>query len=156
MELISGMPTSVNMGPAGVTGWKNVKVKNLPRPRCACPNYEKDMCKSFSSNSTVAIAPILVCGTFLVACQQTRQRFLLLRKNIFRTSATCCYLQGWACNFKNVALQKQNAICKPRAQYAKHNCAFKLFEVHCPTPINNKNASYHRNIFSAKIASATF
>jgi lipoate synthase len=26
-------------------------------------------------------------------------------------------LQGWAHNFKNVASQKQNAICKPRAQY---------------------------------------
>jgi hypothetical protein len=95
----------------------------------------KRICEnSFSSNSTVAIAPILVSGTFLVACQQTRKRFLMPRKNIFRTSATCCYLQGWARNFKNVRLQKQNAICKPRAQYALRNCAFKLFKVHCPTP----------------------
>jgi hypothetical protein len=26
--------------------------------------------------------------------------------------------QGGACNFKNFAPQKQNAICKPKAQYA--------------------------------------
>ncbi len=38
------------------------------------------------------------------------------------------YTQGWARNFKNVAPQKQNAICKLRAQYAKCNCTFKLFK----------------------------
>jgi hypothetical protein len=32
-------------------------------------------------------------------------------------------MQWWARNFKNVLLQKQNAICKLRAQYAKRNCA---------------------------------
>jgi hypothetical protein len=33
--------------------------------------------------------------------------------------------KGWASNFKNVAPLKQNAICKPRAQYAKRVEKFK-------------------------------
>jgi hypothetical protein len=57
----------------------------------------------------------------------------------------------WARNFKNVAPQKQNAICKPRAQYAKCNCAFKLFKGHCTATINAKNANFHKNIFKAQL-----
>jgi hypothetical protein len=60
------------------------------------------------------------------------------------------YRHWWARNVKNVALQKQNAICKPRAQYAKHNCALKLFKAHCAATINAKNASFHKNIFKAQ------
>jgi hypothetical protein len=52
----------------------------------------------------------------------------------------------WARNFKNVAPQKQNAICKTRAQYAKRNCAFELFLAHCAGKINAKNASFHKKI----------
>jgi hypothetical protein len=54
------------------------------------------------------------------------------------------YTQGWARNFKNVAPQKQNAICKLRAQYAKCNCTFKLFKAHCAATINAKNASFQK------------
>ncbi len=50
-------------------------------------------------------------------------------------------------NLANVAPQKQNAICKTRAQYAKRNCAFELFEAHCAATINAKNASFHKKIF---------
>jgi hypothetical protein len=42
---------------------------------------------------------------------------------------------------KNVALQKQNAICKTNAQYAKRNWAFEQFKAHCAATINAKNAS---------------
>jgi hypothetical protein len=45
--------------------------------------------------------------------------------------------QGWAHNFKNIAPEKQNVICKPRAQYAKRNCAAK---------INAENASCHKKM----------
>jgi hypothetical protein len=41
-------------------------------------------------------------------------------------------LHSWARNLKNVAPQKQNAICKTRAQYAKHNNAFELFKEIAP------------------------
>jgi hypothetical protein len=37
------------------------------------------------------------------------------------------YRQGWVCNFKNVAPQKQNAILKPRA-IAKTQLRFKNIE----------------------------
>jgi hypothetical protein len=63
---------------------------------------------------------------------------------------------GWARNFKNVAPQKQTTICKPKAQYAKRNCAFKQFKAHCTVTIDAKNASFHKKILSAKNASATF
>jgi hypothetical protein len=68
-----------------------------------------------------------------------------------------CIASGyrWACTFKNVAPQKQNAICKTRARYAKRNCAFELFKAHCAATINAKNASLKKN-FSAKNASAIF
>jgi hypothetical protein len=52
--------------------------------------------------------------------------------------------QGWARNLKNVATQNQIAICKPRAQYAKRNCTFKLFKAHCAATINAKNTSFHK------------
>jgi hypothetical protein len=32
---------------------------------------------------------------------------------------TLNFWQRWACNFRNVAPQKQNTICKTRAQHAK-------------------------------------
>jgi hypothetical protein len=51
------------------------------------------------------------------------------------------YWHRWAHNLKNVAPQKQNAICKTRAQYLKRNCAFELFKAHCAATINAKNAS---------------
>jgi hypothetical protein len=51
----------------------------------------------------------------------------------------------WARNLKNVALQKQNAICKTRAQYAKPNCAFELFKAHCAATINAKCNFSHIN-----------
>ncbi len=51
---------------------------------------------------------------------------------------------SWAHNLKNVAPQKQNAIYKTRAQYAKGNCAFELFKAHCAATINAKNASFHK------------
>ncbi len=66
------------------------------------------------------------------------------------------YMLGWARNFQNVAPQKQNAICKPRAQYAKHNCTLKLFKEHCAATVNAKNASFHKKFLPAKVASATF
>jgi hypothetical protein len=63
-------------------------------------------------------------------------------------------LQGWARNFKNVALKKQNAICKLRVKYAiKHNCASKLFKAHCVATIIAKNAGFHKICLSAKNAS---
>jgi hypothetical protein len=54
------------------------------------------------------------------------------------------------CNIKNVALQKQNAICKTRAQYAKRNCAFELFRAHRAATINANNASFHKKISKHK------
>jgi hypothetical protein len=56
------------------------------------------------------------------------------------------YSQRWVRNFKNVSLQKQNAICKLRAQLAKRNCALELFKAHCVATINAKNASFHKKI----------
>jgi hypothetical protein len=50
----------------------------------------------------------------------------------------------------NVAPQKQNAICKTIAQYAKRNCAFELFKAHCAATINAKNASFHTQILKHK------
>jgi hypothetical protein len=38
------------------------------------------------------------------------------------------YKHSWVCNLKNVAPQKQNAICKTRAQYAKRNFALKYLK----------------------------
>jgi hypothetical protein len=52
-------------------------------------------------------------------------------------------LHSWARNLKNVAPQKQNAICKPSAQYAKRNCTFELLKAHCAATINANNASFH-------------
>ncbi len=57
--------------------------------------------------------------------------------------------QMWARNFKNVASQKQNLICKTRAQNAKCNCAFELFKAHCAATINAKNASFTKDFYSA-------
>jgi hypothetical protein len=51
---------------------------------------------------------------------------------------------GRARNFKNVAPQKQNLICKPRAQNAKCNCTFQLFKGQCAATINAKKASFHK------------
>ncbi len=52
--------------------------------------------------------------------------------------------QGWARNLKNLSLQNKIAICKPRAQYTKRNCAFKLFKAHYAATINAKNTSFHK------------
>jgi hypothetical protein len=41
------------------------------------------------------------------------------------------------------APQKQNAICKIRAQYAKRNCAFELFKANYIATINAKKANFH-------------
>jgi hypothetical protein len=60
-------------------------------------------------------------------------------------------MHRWVRNLKKVAPQKQNAICKPRVQYAKRNCAFKLFKAHCAATINAKNASFHKDIFKAQL-----
>jgi hypothetical protein len=57
---------------------------------------------------------------------------------------------SWARNLKNVALQKQNAIGKTRAQYAKRKCAFELIKTHCDATINAKNASFHKKFFLRK------
>jgi hypothetical protein len=64
-------------------------------------------------------------------------------------------VHSWARNLKNVATQKQNAICKTRAEYAKRNCAFELFKAHCAATINTKIASFQKKILSAKNANAT-
>jgi hypothetical protein len=53
-------------------------------------------------------------------------------------------------NLKNVAPQKQNAFCKTRAQYAKHNCAFEPFKAHCAATINAKSASFYKKILKRK------
>jgi hypothetical protein len=58
-----------------------------------------------------------------------------------------CNYQSWARNFKNVAAQKQNAICKTRAQYAKRNCAFELFKAHFAVTIDAKNVSFDKKFF---------
>jgi hypothetical protein len=56
--------------------------------------------------------------------------------------------------------QKQNTICKSRAQYAKRkaqnakrkmqnakrNCAFEILKAHCAATINAKNASFHKQV----------
>jgi hypothetical protein len=55
-------------------------------------------------------------------------------------------LKGGRATFKNVALQKQNAICKLRGQFTKRNCAFKLFKAHCAATINAENAGFHKKI----------
>jgi hypothetical protein len=60
------------------------------------------------------------------------------------------YCQGWARNFKKVAPQKQNVICKLRAQYAKRNYAFNLFKAHCAATLNAKNASFHKFFFKGQ------
>jgi hypothetical protein len=41
-------------------------------------------------------------------------------------------------------LQKKKAICKTRAQCAKHNCAFELFKAHCAATNNAENANFHK------------
>ncbi len=56
----------------------------------------------------------------------------------------------WARNLKNVAPQKQNAIWKTRAQYAKRNCSFELLKVHFAATINAKNGSFLQKKFKAK------
>ncbi len=53
-------------------------------------------------------------------------------------------------------MQKQNAICKTRAQYTKRNCAFELFKVHCAATTNAKNASFHKKILKCKIRKGNF
>jgi hypothetical protein len=53
-------------------------------------------------------------------------------------------LKGGRATFKNVAPQKQNAICKFRAQYTKRNCILKLFKAHCVTTINAQNAGFQK------------
>jgi hypothetical protein len=63
---------------------------------------------------------------------------------------------SWAPNIKNVAPQKQNAICKTRVQYAKRNCAFELFKAHCAATINAKNASFHEKILKRKKCNGNF
>ncbi len=55
-----------------------------------------------------------------------------------------------------VGKQKQNTICKTRAQYAKRNCAFELFKVHFDATINAKNASFRKKLLSTENASAAF
>jgi hypothetical protein len=57
------------------------------------------------------------------------------------------YKHSWARNLKKVAPQKQNAICKTRAQCAKRNCAFELFKAHCAATINARNSSFHKICF---------
>jgi hypothetical protein len=47
-------------------------------------------------------------------------------------------------------LQKQNAICKTRAQCAKGNSAFELFKEQCATTINAKNVSLKKKFFKGK------
>jgi hypothetical protein len=63
---------------------------------------------------------------------------------------------SWAHNIKNVAPQKQNAICKTRVQYAKRNCAIEQYKAHCATTINAKNASFHEKILKRKKRSCNF
>jgi hypothetical protein len=58
--------------------------------------------------------------------------------------------QEWVRNFKNLVSQKQNAISKTRAQYAKRHCAFKLFKVHSSATNNAKNASFHKQFFKVQ------
>ncbi len=53
-------------------------------------------------------------------------------------------------NFKDVAPQKQNTICKTREQYAKCKCAFELFKAPCATTVNAKNASFYKKISKCK------
>jgi hypothetical protein len=60
------------------------------------------------------------------------------------------FYHSLAHNIKNVAPQKQNAICNTRAQYAKRNCAFELFKVNCAATVNVKNASFHKKIVKRK------
>jgi hypothetical protein len=55
-------------------------------------------------------------------------------------------MQGWARTFKNVAPQKQNPICKGKAQNAN---ALELFKAHCAATINAKKASLNKSLFSA-------
>jgi hypothetical protein len=50
---------------------------------------------------------------------------------------------------KNVAPQKQNAIYKTRAQYAKRNCDFELFKAPCAPTINAKKASCHKTVLKS-------
>jgi hypothetical protein len=50
--------------------------------------------------------------------------------------------KGGRVSKKYFAPQKQNAICKPRAQHAKRNC-----KAHCATTINAKNASLKKKKF---------
>jgi hypothetical protein len=65
-------------------------------------------------------------------------------------------LHSWARNPKTVAPQKQNAIFKTRAQYAKRHCAFELFKAHCTATINAKNASFHNKILKRKECNPNF
>jgi hypothetical protein len=65
---------------------------------------------------------------------------------MFYRSIESCLVSIVARNLKNVVPQKQNAICKTRAQYANCNCAFELFKAHCIAKINAKNASFHQKI----------
>jgi hypothetical protein len=55
-------------------------------------------------------------------------------------------LMGGHATFKNVAPQKQNAICKLRAQYTKRNCTFKLFKAHRAATNNAQNAGFHNKV----------
>jgi hypothetical protein len=63
--------------------------------------------------------------------------------------ASCAIkVHSWARNLKNVAPQKQNAICKTRAQYAKHNYAFELFKAHCAATILLRTKVFTKNFYS--------
>jgi hypothetical protein len=59
-------------------------------------------------------------------------------------------------NLKKVAPQKQNAIRKTRAQYAKRNCAFELFKAHCAATIYAKSTSFQQKIIKRKERNAIF
>jgi hypothetical protein len=59
-------------------------------------------------------------------------------------------MHSWERKLKKVAPQKQNAICKTRAQYTKRNCAFELFKAHCAATINAMNASFHKKKIKAQ------
>jgi hypothetical protein len=61
------------------------------------------------------------------------------------------FWQRWACNFKNVAPQKQNAICKTRAQYAKAIALLNYLKRTAPQQL-----MLGRQVFTKYFFSATF
>jgi hypothetical protein len=62
----------------------------------------------------------------------------------------------WAHNFKNVAPQNQNAICKLRAQYTKCNQAFNYLKCIVPQQLILRMQDLNKKILSVKNASAGF